>query len=267
MQLNDGQAALHIDPLKYLWHLLHAWNPLLYYGTHTGFWFPYETPYAWAYGLAQLLGISQSFAQHIVVFAVYLGCLASMYYCLRSVAPWLDEISRIAGSCAYLFNMYVALNSQAQIVWLLTYAVLPAMVGVTARTMRGELNIWRGALAIALLVLVGAGINPPLVAINVVVLAIFVAVTILFDPKPYAALRRTLPFLVAASVAAISRKPLLARPVRRLFPRSLAQRRAQRGALDAQRGDLLRQRAARTRTLGDVRLVRRPGILPVGRAL
>ena len=70
--------------------------------------------------------------------------------------------------------------------------------------MRGELNIWRGALAIALLVLVGAGINPPLVAINVVVLAIFVTVTILFDPKPYAALRRTLPFLVAAGVAAIT---------------------------------------------------------------
>ena len=204
VQLNDGQAALHIDPLKYLWHLLHAWNPLLYYGTHTGFWFPYETPYAWAYGLAQLLGISQSVAQHIVVFAVYLGCLASMYYCLRSVAPWLDEISRIAGSCAYLFNMYVALNSQAQIIWLLTYAVLPAMVGVTARAMRGELNIWRAALAIALLVLVGAGINPPLVAINVVVLSIFVAVTILFDPNPYAAFRRTLPYLVASGVAAIA---------------------------------------------------------------
>jgi Alpha-(1->3)-arabinofuranosyltransferase len=204
VQLNDGQAALHIDPLKYLWHLLHAWNPLLYYGTHTGFWFPYETPYAWAYGVAQLLGISQSFAQHIVVFAVYLGCLASMYYCLRSVAPWLDEISRLAGSCAYLFNMYVALNSQAQIVWLLTYAVLPALVGVTARAMRGETNIWRGALAIALLVLVGAGINPPLVAINVVVLALFVAITISFDPKPNAAFRRTLPFLAAASVAAVA---------------------------------------------------------------
>lgn len=204
VQLNDGQAALHIDPIKYLWHLLHAWNPLLYYGTHTGFWFPYETPYAWAYGLAQLVGISQSLAQHIVVFFVYLGCLWSMYYCLRSVAPWLDEISRIAGSCAYLFNMYVALNSQAQIVWLLTYGVLPAMVGVTARTMRGELNIWRGSLAIALLVLVGAGINPPLVAINVVVLAIFVAVSILFDPRPKAAFKRALPFLVAASIASIA---------------------------------------------------------------
>ena len=267
VQLNDGQAALHIDPLKYLWHLLHAWNPLLYYGTHTGFWFPYETPYAWAYGVAQLLGISQSFAQHIVVFAVYLGCLASMYYCLRSVAPWLDEISRIAGSCAYLFNMYVALNSQAQIVWLLTYAVLPAMVGVTARAMRGELNIWRGALAIALLVLVGAGINPPLVAINVVVLAIFVAVTILFDPKPYAASSANAALPGRGRRRGDRGQSLLARPVRRLFPRSLAQRRAQRGAVDAQCGDLLCQRAARTRTLGDVRLVRRSRILPVGCSL
>ena len=42
-----------------------------------------------------------------------------------------------------------------------------------ARAMRGEMNIWRAALAIALLVLVGGGVNPPLVAINVVVLAIY----------------------------------------------------------------------------------------------
>jgi hypothetical protein len=204
VQLNDGQASLHIDPLKFLRELLHAWSPALHLGVHTGFWFPYETPYAWAYGAAQLLGIPQDFAQHCIVFGVYLGCLVSMYYCLRSVAPWLDEVSRAAGSCAYLFNMYVALNSQAQIVWLLTYATLPAIIGVTARAMRGEMNLWRAALFIALLVLVGGGINPPLVAINVIILAIFVAVAIAFDPAPGATLRRTWPFLTAASIATIT---------------------------------------------------------------
>ncbi|MGC1382110.1 MAG: alpha-(1-_3)-arabinofuranosyltransferase family protein, partial [Candidatus Baltobacteraceae bacterium] len=203
VQLNDGQAALHIDPLKFLGHLVHAWNPLLYYGTHTGFWFPYETPYAWAYGLAQMVHVRQDLAQRVVVFSVYLACLWSMYYCLRSVAPWLNEGARIAGACAYLFNMYVALNSQAQIVWLLTYATLPAMVGVTARAMRGEMNVWRAALAVALLVLIGGGINPPLLAINVIVLALFVALTIAFDPRPAAAFRRSFPFLAAASVAAV----------------------------------------------------------------
>ena len=141
-------------------------------------------PYSWIYGLAQIFHVPQDVAQHFAVFFVYLGCLWSMYYCLRSVAPWLDEIARIAGSCAYLFNMYVALNSQAQIVWLLTYGVLPAMIGVTARAMRGEMNVWRASLAMALLVLVGGGVNPPLVAINVVVLAIFVLVMMAFDPKP-----------------------------------------------------------------------------------
>jgi hypothetical protein len=204
VQLNDGQASLHIDPLKFLWQLLHAWMPALHLGVHTGFWFPYETPYAWAYGAAQFLHIPQDYAQHAVVFVVYLGCLASMYYCLRSVAPWLDDVACIAGSCAYLFNMYVALNSQAQIVWLLTYATLPAMIGVTARAMRGEMNFWRAALFIALLVLVGAGINPPLVAINVIVLGIFVIVTIAFDPRPVAAARRTWPFLFVALIAAIA---------------------------------------------------------------
>ncbi|HEY6450903.1 MAG TPA: alpha-(1-_3)-arabinofuranosyltransferase family protein [Candidatus Cybelea sp.] len=204
VQLNDGLPSLHINPLQFLGQLLHAWNPALALGFHTGFWIPYQTPYSWTYGLAQILHVPQDFAQHAAVFFVYLGCLWSMYYCLRSVAPWLDEIARIAGSCAYLFNMYVALNSQAQIVWLLTYATLPAMVGVTARAMRGEIYLWRAALAIALLVFVGGGVNPPLVAINVVVLAIFVAVTIALDPKPEIMGRRTLPVIVAASIAAIA---------------------------------------------------------------
>jgi len=204
VQLNDGQAGLHIDPLQFLGRLLHAWNPLLALGTHTGFWVPYQTPYSWVYGIAQVLHVPQDFAQHAAVFLVYLGCLWSMYYCLRSVAPWLDEIGRIAGSCAYLFNMYVALNSQAQIVWLLTYGTLPAMVGVLARAIRGEMNVWRASLAIALLVLVGAGVNPPLVAINVAILAIFVVVTIAFDPKPSAAFGRAVPAIAAAVVATLA---------------------------------------------------------------
>ncbi|HEY1867239.1 MAG TPA: hypothetical protein VGG70_03025, partial [Candidatus Cybelea sp.] len=170
----------------------------------TGFWVPYQTPYSWVYGLAQVFHIPQDYAQHAAVFLVYFGCMWSMYYCLRSVAPWLDEISRIAGSIAYLFNMYVALNSQAQIVWLLTYGTLPAMVGVMARAMRGQMNLWRAALAIALLVLVGGGINPPLVAINVIVLAIFVIVTIALDPKPAAAINRTAPVIGAAFIATIA---------------------------------------------------------------
>ena len=203
VQLNDGQADLHINPLKFLFSLLHAWNPSLYLGTHTGFWYPYETPYAWVYGIAQIFHVPQSFAQRFAVFTVYTGCLASMYYCLRSVAPWLDETSRIAGSVAYLFNMYVALNSQAQIVWLLTYGTLPAMVGITARALRGEMNPWPAALGIALLVFVGGGINPPLVAINVILLAIFVVVTLALSPEPGTVIRRSIPFIAAACVAAL----------------------------------------------------------------
>lgn len=204
LQLNDGQAALHIDPLKFLGQLLSAWNPALHLGTHTGFWFPYETPYAWAYGLAELLRVPAAVAQHCIVFCVYLGCLASMYYCLRYATPWLSEPARIAGACAYLFNMYVALNSQAQIVWLLTYATLPAMVGITARAMRGELNYWRAGLFIALLVLAGAGINPPLVGINAILLTLFVGIAILFDPAPVAALRRAWPFLAIAAIGTVA---------------------------------------------------------------
>ncbi len=204
VQLNDGQAALHIDPLKFLSQLLHAWNPALHLGEHTGYWYPYESPYGWAYGVAQALRIPQDYAQHAIVFAVYLACLFSMHYCLRHVTPWLDEVSRVAGSCAYLFNMYVALNSQAQIVWLLTYAMLPAMVGVTARTLRGEINLWRAGLFIALLVLIGGGMNPPLVAINAIILAIFVVISIVFDPSPLPAARRAWPFVAITAAATVA---------------------------------------------------------------
>jgi hypothetical protein len=204
VQLNDGQASLHIDPIKFLSQLLHAWSPALHLGVHTGFWFPYETPYAWSYGLAQILHIPQDFAQHAIVFGVYLGCLYSMYYCLGRTVPWLDEPARVAGACVYLFNMYVALNSQAQIVWLLTYATLPAMIGVTASALHGQMNFWRAGLFIALLVLVGGGINPPLVAINAIVLAIFVIVAIAFDSQPTVAARRAWPFVVIACAATIA---------------------------------------------------------------
>ncbi len=98
VQLNDGQADLHLDPLKFLWSLFHAWNPALYMGGHTGFWFPYETPYAWLYGVAEIFHVPQDLAQHFAVFLVYLGLLASMHYCLRAVAPWLSETARVAGS-------------------------------------------------------------------------------------------------------------------------------------------------------------------------
>ncbi len=203
VQLNDGQADLHIDPLRFLGTLFHAWNPGLYLGTHTGFWYPYETPYAWFYGFAQIFHIPQDVAQRFAVFLVYTGCLASMYYCLRSVAPWIDEKARIAGSVAFLFNMYVALNSQAQIVWLLVYATLPAMVGVTARAMRGELNVWNGALWMALLMLVGGGINPPLVAINVILVAVYAVIVLILSGEPRATLKRTIPFAAAAGAAAL----------------------------------------------------------------
>lgn len=204
LQLNDGNVVLHLMPFKFLASLLHAWNPSFDLGTHTGYWVPYQTPYSWAYGLAALLNLSQQLAQRVCLFLVYLGCAISMYYCLRSVTPHLNEVGKIAGSVAYLFNMYVALNTQAQIVWLLTYATLPAMVGVAARAMRNEIGVWRAALAIALLVFVGAGVNPPLLAINVIILAIFVAVTIVFDSNPIARVRQALPFAAATSVASLA---------------------------------------------------------------
>ena len=99
------------------------------------------------------------------------------------------------------------------------------MVGVLARAIRGEINIWRASLAIALLVLVGAGVNPPLVAINVAILAIFIVVTIAFDPKPTAALARAVPRDRRGRRRHAGDQSLLDRSLRRLLPRRLAQRR------------------------------------------
>jgi hypothetical protein len=203
VQLNDGQADLHIDPLRFLGTLLHAWNPALYLGAHTGFWYPYETPYAWFYGVAQIFHIPQDVAQRFAVFLVYTGCLASMYYCLRWVAPWISEAARVAGSVAFLFNMYVALNSQAQIIWLLVYATLPAMVGITARALRGELSVWTGAMWMTVMVLVGGGINPPLVAINVLLIVLYAIVAVALSGARRATVKRAIPFAVATGTACL----------------------------------------------------------------
>ena len=172
-------------------------------------------PYAWLYAVAEIFHVPQDFAQRVAVFTVYLGCLWPR--CTTACAALRHGSMRPRGSpvrVAYLFNMYVALNSQAQIVWLLTYATLPAMIGVTARAMRGELNVWRAALGIALLVLVGGGVNPPLVAINAILLALFVVLTVVFDPRPALALNRALPCRCRRARRNRCGQPLLDRPVR-----------------------------------------------------
>ncbi len=63
-----------------------------------------EMPYAWLYGLAQILHLPQDFAQRVAIFFVYLCCFCSMYYCLRSVAPWLDE-SRGSPVRSHIFSI------------------------------------------------------------------------------------------------------------------------------------------------------------------
>ena len=188
-----------------------------------------------------------------------------MYYCLRSVAPWLNETARVAGSVAFLFNMYVALNSQAQIVWLLTYGTLPAMVGVTACAMRGEMNVWRGRVERGAaragrrrrqsaagrhqrhsardLRIGDAGVQP--------------------RAGDYGKTHAAVP--CRGLRGDVLGQSVLARSVRRFLPLGLAQRRAQRGTVASQRGDVVRQRPARPRSLGDLCLVRRASRTSRGR--
>ena len=170
--------------LRFLGTLLHAWNPGLYLGTHTGFWYPYETPYAWFYGVAQIVHVPQDVAQRSPFSWSTPDALRRCTTVCDGSRRGSTRAARIAGSVAFLFNMYVALNSQAQIIWLLVYATLPAMVGITARALRGELNVWNGAMWMALLVLIGGGINPPLVAINVVLIALYAMIAVALSHEP-----------------------------------------------------------------------------------
>jgi len=78
------------------------------------------------------------------------------------------------------------------------------MVGVTARAMRGEINVWKGALWMALLMLIGGRKSIRRSSRSTSFSSrSYVVVALTLSPQPLAMFKRAIPFAVASGVAAL----------------------------------------------------------------
>jgi hypothetical protein len=179
--IGEGVADLHIDPIGFLNSLLYTWDPKPFLGSHQGFTQVYLTPYTFLYALFAAIHMPAITAQRAIIFLIYLWIAGGMYWGLKYIAPGMHPIARLAGAAAYLFNIYVAFNSAGSVPMLLTYGALPWMTGAIAAGMDGALPaVSAGALA-AVFVFVGSGENPPIIALNAIILALFVVSYFLWE--------------------------------------------------------------------------------------
>ncbi len=202
--IGDGQAELHLDPIAFVRSLAYAWDPNQFLGRHTGFSHVYEMPYSWLYAALQALHVSSDISQRIVMFLLYFSIVAGMHYCLKGIDRGLPLLATIGGSTAYLLNVYVAFNSQGSIPMLLTYAALPVIVGIVARVADDRWSIGKGCLGVAITVLAAGGVNPPLLAINLVAIAAFAGVLILRSGDRRIVFSRLLRFGILAGIASLA---------------------------------------------------------------
>lgn len=179
----DAQAELHIDPIGFLMRLTYAWTDQWALGVHTGSMHVYDTPYTWLYALLALLKTDPAIAQRIVMFAIYAWIAIAMYKALRRIVPGLSVIARIAGALVYLFDVYVIFNSAGTTTMLMSYAILPTVVGQLAGVLDGQASMWIASLITAVSFVFAGGINPPLLAIIVIVAMVYAIMRVLMSTQ------------------------------------------------------------------------------------
>lgn len=172
--LGEGVNDLHIDPIGFIHDMLFTWEPRSALGSHNGFTQVYLTPYSLLYALFAEAHVSAEIAQRLVLFLIYLWIAVGMYWALGGIDAHINRAGRLAGAAAYLFNIYVAFNSAGSVPMLLTYASLPCIVAALGAALDARWSIVRSSVAIALFVFAGSGINPPLIAINLIVILVYV---------------------------------------------------------------------------------------------
>lgn len=172
--IGEAVADLHINAVAFLKSLAYTWDPKPFLGSHQGFTQVYLTPYTFLYALFAALHLSPVAAQRVVIFLIYLWIAGGMYWGLKYIAPGMNRVARLAGASAYLFNIYVAFNSAGSVPMLLTYGALPWMTGAIAAGLDGAMPWLMAGAATALFVFIGSGVNPPLIALNAILITVFI---------------------------------------------------------------------------------------------
>ena len=201
----NDYAEQQIDPIGFLRRLNLAWVPNLYLGYHSGFMHAYATPYGWFSALLEAFHVPGAVRQRALDYVVFAAVAAGAYWGIGWVAPATTRSARLCGALVYLLNPYVAFNiGNGTSNMIAPYAALPLLTGITALALRGRMSPPRAGILAGIVTFCGGGINVPLVAMNAIVVALYVLVYVAgaFTPRR-ATLRRLVPYGLVALASAL----------------------------------------------------------------
>ncbi|MCZ7531357.1 MAG: DUF3367 domain-containing protein [Acidimicrobiia bacterium] len=151
----DSKQLLYVDPSRWLSRAPYLWDQHLGMGTVThqniGYLFPMG-PYFW---LMDLLGVPVWMAQRLWLAAILFAAGAGVLFLARTLR-WTGWAPLVA-ALAYAFSPYVVQYATTLSVFLLPFAGLPWLIGLTARALRR--GGWRDPALFALVVLTVSGVN------------------------------------------------------------------------------------------------------------
>jgi hypothetical protein len=201
----NDYAEQQIDPIGFLRRLNLAWVPNLYLGYHSGFMHAYATPYGWFSALLEALHVPGALRQHALDYVVFAAVGAGAYWGIGWVAPATTRSARLCGALVYLLSPYVAFNiGNGTSNMIAPYAALPLLTGITALALRGRLSPPRAGILAGVITFFAGGINVPLVAMNAIVVVLYVLVYLAgaFTPRGVT-LRRLVPYGVFGLASAL----------------------------------------------------------------
>ncbi len=200
----NDYTEMQIDPIGFLQRLSLAWVPNIYLGYHSGFMHAYATPYGWLSALLQFAHVPPAERQRALDFAVFAAIAAGAYWGIGCMAPATSRSARMCGALAYLLNPYVAFNvGNGTSNMLAPYAALPFLTGLSALALRGSMPPLTAGILAGVVTFCGGGINAPLVAMNAIVVVLYVAVAVVALPDKRAVLRRLSIYGAVGCAAAI----------------------------------------------------------------
>ena len=199
----DNNPDLHIDPIGFLHRLMYAWTPDYFTGIHTGFMQEYLTPYTFLYALLFSMHLGPFVSQRIVVFLTFLAITLSTYLSLRFIAPRMHIAGRLTAAILACWNIFVAFNMHGSSIMLLPYAAMPAFVAVYAAYVDRRVSLLNATCIMGALSLLASGVNPPLLAIDAAVVALFAIVAMVGAVERVECIRRLVALTVTSGLLVV----------------------------------------------------------------
>ena len=199
----DNNPDVHIDPIGFVHRLMYAWTPDYFMGMHTGFMQEYLTPYTFLYAFLFSMHLGPFVSQRIVVFLTLLAITVSTYISLRYIAPRMHIAGRLTAAILACWNIFVAFNMHGSSIMLLPYAAMPAFVATYAAYADRRVSLLNATCIMGALSLFASGVNPPLLAIDAAVVALFAVVAILGAANRVRCTRRIIALTITSGLLVI----------------------------------------------------------------